>query len=246
VLWERMLCLYLKKKKQKGLFLNKGSRTIRILKTEFTGHVGGLAAFLIFGRIAGEKEENLRSEKTLEVYKTLATMELAALRINRTGEKIMEKLMLQPIGRVCVRDGETTLVLDKKYVPALAGLEGFSHVQVLWWFDGCDDETARSVLTVQKPYRNGPDEMGTFATRSPERPNPIALSCAFVTAVEQADGIVRLAYIDAHDGSPVLDIKPYTPSLDRVESPDVPAWCAHWPDSVEESGEFDWEAEFNF
>ena len=55
-----------------------------------------------------------------------------------------------------------------------------------------------------------------------------------------------LAYIDAENGTPVLDVKPYTPSLDRVERPDVPGWCAHWPKSAEASGDFDWEKVFNF
>ena len=100
--------------------------------------------------------------------------------------------------------------------------------------------------THHKPYVNGPDEMGVFATRSPERPNPIALSCAYVTYINEQAGEIGLAYIDANDGSPVLDVKPYTPSLDRVEAPTVPQWCAHWPDNVETSGDFDWEDEFNF
>ena len=64
--------------------------------------------------------------------------------------------------------------------------------------------------------------MGTFATRSPERPNPIALTPAYVTYIDHENGIIGLAYIDANDGTPVVDIKPYTPSLDRVESPEVP------------------------
>ncbi len=88
--------------------------------------------------------------------------------------------------------------------------------------------------------------MGTFATRSPRRPNPIALSCACVTYIDVEHGIVGLSYIDAHDQSPVLDIKPYTPSIDRVEVPQVPQWCSHWPSNVETSGDFNWEAEFNF
>ena len=158
----------------------------------------------------------------------------------------MKQPVLYPIGKVSVRNGETAILLDAKYAPAMAGLEGFDYVQVLWWFSGCDNEAARSKLTVKKPYRNGPDAIGTFATRSPERPNPIALSCAFVTAVDRESGTVRLAYMDANDGSPVLDIKPYTPSLDRVEAPRVPDWCAHWPNSVEESGAFDWDAVFHF
>lgn len=57
---------------------------------------------------------------------------------------------------------------------------------------------------------------------------------------------VGLYYIDAFPESPLLDLKPYAPSVDRVESPSVPEWCVHWPRSYEESGDFDWEAEFNF
>ena len=158
----------------------------------------------------------------------------------------MEKLTLYPIGKVSVKNEETAILLDKTYAPALAGLEEFGCAQVLWWFNGCDNDDARSKLTIAKPYRNGPDEIGTFATRSPERPNPIALSSVFITGLDRVRGIVYLAYMDAFDGSPVLDIKPYTPSLDRVEMPRVPDWCGHWPGSAEESAAFDWEAEFNF
>lgn len=125
-------------------------------------------------------------------------------------------------------------------------LEGFRHVQVLWWFDGCDDAVSRTVRTVQSPYRKGPQELGVFATRSPERPNPLALSCAEATDIDLARGSVGLAWLDAEPGSPVLDLKPYTHSLDRVEAPEVPDWCARWPGSVETSGDFDWAAEFNF
>ena len=64
--------------------------------------------------------------------------------------------------------------------------------------------------------------------------------------MDKENAIVGLSYIDANDGTPVLDIKPYPPSLDRVESPAVPGWCAHWPRNIEGSGDFDWEKEFNF
>ena len=88
--------------------------------------------------------------------------------------------------------------------------------------------------------------LGAFATRTPERPNPIALTCAGVTYLDDENGVIGLTYVDAEAGTPVLDIKPYTPSLDRVETPLVPQWCAHWPQSVEASGDFDWSAVFNF
>lgn len=88
--------------------------------------------------------------------------------------------------------------------------------------------------------------MGIFATRSPIRPNPIALTAVEILHNDYEKGVIQIAYIDANDGSPVLDIKPYTPSLDRIEDPKVPAWCAHWPKSLEKSGSFAWEKEFNF
>ena len=68
--------------------------------------------------------------------------------------------------------------LDDKYAKGLRGLDGYSHVQVLWWADGCDNESKRNVLVEEKSYKNGPDEIGVFALHSPERPNPIAVSRA--------------------------------------------------------------------
>lgn len=158
----------------------------------------------------------------------------------------MGNMMLTPIGKVVNDQYEFYIALDKSYRPALEGLEGFGHIQVIWWFDGSDDESSRAKLTEQKPYTHGPAVLGTFATRSPERPNPIALSCAQVTYIDKENAVIGLAYIDADHNSPVLDIKPYIPSLDRVEYPIVPHWCEHWPNSYEESGDFDWESEFNF
>lgn len=132
-----------------------------------------------------------------------------------------------------------------EYAPALEGLEGFGHIQVLWWFSGCDDPESRGRRREDAPYKRGPATLGTFATRSPLRPNPIALSTLQVTRLDSGRATIWVAYADADDGSPVLDIKPYTLSVDRVEAPAVPAWCAHWPRSVEQSGSFDWLAEFN-
>ena len=157
-----------------------------------------------------------------------------------------DSLILNPIGKISVNDGEAVIELDKKYIPALNGLDGFGYIQVFWWFSGCDNEACRNKLVEEAPYKNAPDILGTFATRSPMRPNPIALTPAYVTYIDHENGVIGLAYIDAEDGTPVLDIKPYTPSLDRVENPTVPDWCAGWPASNEESADFDWSSVFNF
>ncbi|MEG0273468.1 MAG: SAM-dependent methyltransferase [Hydrogenoanaerobacterium sp.] len=153
---------------------------------------------------------------------------------------------VKQIGVICADDSGFRIVLAPEYKEALMGLEGFSYMNILWWFSGCDNDTDRGILSEAKPYTKGSDTLGAFATRSPQRPNPIALSCAYITYIDADNGVIGLAYIDADDQSPVLDIKPYTPSLDRVETPQVPEWCGHWPKNVESSGDFDWESEFNF
>lgn len=158
----------------------------------------------------------------------------------------MEDLKVQPIGTVQNNDSGAFIEVEAAYIPALQALEGFGHVNVLWWFSKCDTKEARSILEAPQPYKGAPEIMGTFATRSPLRPNPIALSTTEIIAIDQEKGVLRVGYIDAEDGTPVLDIKPYTPSMDRVETPRVPAWCSHWPRSIETSGDFEWEEVFNF
>ena len=158
----------------------------------------------------------------------------------------MNEFKVFPIGTIENSNEEVRIVLDSKYRSGLKGLEGYGHVQVIWWAGQCDNETDRSTVTEVKPYKNGPDEIGVFALRSPERPNPIAVSNVDIAYVDAKGGIIGLYYIDAFDGTMVLDLKPYTPSIDRIENPKVPQWCSHWPKSYEESDSFDWEAEFNF
>ncbi|MDF2653882.1 MAG: hypothetical protein K0R19_356 [Bacillota bacterium] len=158
----------------------------------------------------------------------------------------MSTLIVNPIGEIRHNDSGSVLVIDPAYRPALKALDGFGHINVLWWCDKFDSSEARSTLEVEAPYKKAPEIMGIFATRSPIRPNPIALTAVQIVGMNCEAGEIYLAYIDADDGTPVLDIKPYTPSIDRIEQPIVPHWCSHWPKSAEASGDFDWGAEFNF
>ncbi len=167
--------------------------------------------------------------------------------IQKTEEKdSMSNIKLYPIGRIEVEEGNFQLVLSSKYKDSMKGLEGFSHIQGIWWFDGCDNEIDNNQLITQKPYTEGPERLGTFATRSPARPNPIAITTWEIASIDYAKGIVKVYYIDALNGTPLLDIKPYTPSLDKVGNPTVPDWCKHWPKDLEGNRDFDWEKEFNF
>ncbi len=158
----------------------------------------------------------------------------------------MEQFIVNQIGKVKI-DGEGMRIeVFSKYKAALKALDDFSHLNVFWWCNDFDNEQARNTLETESPYKGSPTVMGIFATRSPIRPNPIALTVAQVLHIDHDKGIIHIAYIDANDNTPVIDLKPYTPSLDRVDNPIVPKWCGHWPKSLEQSADFDWDSQFNF
>lgn len=158
----------------------------------------------------------------------------------------MSSVTFNPIGRVEIVNGRCFIRLDDGTAEAALGLEEYSHIQVIWWFNLYDGEEARNYFVMDKPYTNGPEKVGVFATRGPIRPNPIAVTACALTAVDLAKRTIEVQSIDAEDGTPVLDIKPYHPSMDRVRDAVMPSWCSHWPDSLENNSGFDWSKEFNF
>lgn len=158
----------------------------------------------------------------------------------------MNQFIVKQIGKININEAGMFIKIQSEFISALQALNGFSHINLLWLFDGCDNEKSRNTLEVASPYKSSPLVMGTFAPRSPQRPNPIALTTAQMININYESGVIQIAYIDANDASPVIDLKPYTPSLDRIENPCVPNWCNHWPKSLEKSSDFDWENEFNF
>ena len=94
---------------------------------------------------------------------------------------------------------------------SLQGLEGFSHVWLIWVFH--QNKVSRYHAKVHPP-RLGGKSMGLFATRTPHRPNPIGLSLVEIVRVEK-DGIV-VSGADLVDGTPILDIKPYLPEVESI------------------------------
>ena len=112
---------------------------------------------------------------------------------------------------------EATVVFRPKYrVPeALRGIEGYSHLWLLWEFSETRREDWRP--TVRPPRLGGNRRVGVFASRSPFRPNPIGLSCVRLIGVEQHPQwgtVLRVAGADLMDGTPLYDIKPYLPHAD--------------------------------
>ena len=155
-----------------------------------------------------------------------------------------QTFQLRSIGRVIAGEDGYALVIDEPYREALTGLEGFSHLNVLCWFHLVDGTEYRDITVAERPYRDAPDRLGIFATRSPVRPNPIALTPVPVLSIDVPGGLVHIPFIDAEPGTPVLDIKPYHPAVDRIRDVGVPGWCAGWPQWYEDSATFDWGAVF--
>jgi len=131
---------------------------------------------------------------------------------------------IYPVGVIHNKKDETTRIeIDVDYTDALLGVDGFSHLIVFYWFHENDSPEKRSVLQVH-PRKNRKNPLtGVFGTHSPLRPNLIAISFCRKLAIE--NNTIFIDRIDAFDGSPVIDIKPYIP-VDELISGDikVPDW----------------------
>ena len=113
---------------------------------------------------------------------------------------------MHPIGVVQNVEGKpVALKIADEYVEGLEGLEHCSHVMVLWWFDKNDTPEKRRTLKVHPCGDERNPLTGVFATRSPRRPNLVAVTICKVLSVE--DGVVTIDEIDAFDGTPILDLK---------------------------------------
>lgn len=110
-----------------------------------------------------------------------------------------------PKGLGAEHRAEGALEIDARFEAGLADIEGFSHLYVLWVFDRVE----RVELTAWPPADDRPH--GVFATRSPNRPNPIGLT---VVELVGRDGCtLRVTGVDMLDGTPILDVKPYLSNL---------------------------------
>jgi len=148
------------------------------------------------------------------------------------------KLLLTPIGQVIKKpdweQGTAEIEIVATWVEALDGIEEFSHIWVLWWLDNY-----REPPSSPKVHPEGRAEMpltGLFATRSPRRPNPIAMTA--VRLVERQGTRLRVEGLDAFDNTPVLDIKPYLKRGDQISEATMPAWLEQlWQIHDKEHGE---------
>lgn len=114
------------------------------------------------------------------------------------------------------RGQSARLHLKEPYRAGLARLDRFIHVIVLTWFDRAERD-----LMVQNP-RHATQPSGTFALRSPVRPNPVGVHAVAVKSIDAASGTIDIEALDALNGTPIIDIKPYLPSVDRLDDALMP------------------------
>ena len=105
-------------------------------------------------------------------------------------------------------NGEFALILKKEYGKALKQLDSFKYIYVIYYLDKA---IWPNKLELSKPLKNK-QKVGLFASRSPNRPNPIGISVVKIKKIEK--NIIYISVIDAFNGTPLLDIKPYIYKLD--------------------------------
>jgi tRNA-Thr(GGU) m(6)t(6)A37 methyltransferase TsaA len=155
--------------------------------------------------------------------------------MNGNDDNNQPSFKLHPIGSVRRAESGVELEIASPFRPGLKQLDQFSHVIVFWWADRCDDEQHRTLLVTHPPY--APEHpTGVFACRAEYRPNPIGMTTCKLLGVDEDTGVVRVADIDAYDGTRIVDLKAYFPVCDRVAEARIPEWLTDWPEWMPEEG----------
>ncbi|MEP2531248.1 TrmO family methyltransferase [Shimia sp.] len=110
--------------------------------------------------------------------------------------------------RAAAEGGQFTVKLDEGFAPGLIGLEPGRGIFLIYWM-----HRARRDLITQAP-RHAQYARGTFSLRSPNRPNPLAMSAVTITSLDPETGEIGIDAIDCFDGTPLVDIKPWTAGVD--------------------------------
>ena len=134
----------------------------------------------------------------------------------------MESFQIFPVGIVRKTDTAVSIDIFDDFTDALLGLDGFSHIVVLYWFDQNDTSEKRRVLQV-RPRKDPRNPLtGVFATHSPQRPNLIGLTVCRIISIH--GGSIEIEDIDALDGSPVIDLKCFIPGSIGEKDVRLPDW----------------------
>ncbi len=141
----------------------------------------------------------------------------------------IEDIDLKPIGiiktttmgkKVRKKDAISKIVLRNDLTESLTGIDEFSHLFIIFWMHEISVEERRTVKTYPRGRIDLP-LLGVFATRTPHRPNPIGMTLVELLKVDR--NVLTVRNLDAFDGTPVLDIKPFE-NWDMTDDAQVPPW----------------------
>ena len=133
-----------------------------------------------------------------------------------------DRFTVVPIGVIEKQEEGMAVRIYDEFADGLLGLDQHSHIILLTWFDKNDVREKRQTLQVHPRADQRNPLTGVFATRSPVRPNLVALFVCKVLSIE--GNCIRIERIEAFEGSPVIDIKPYIPRIDAIPEATGPAW----------------------
>jgi tRNA-Thr(GGU) m(6)t(6)A37 methyltransferase TsaA len=122
---------------------------------------------------------------------------------------------------------EAKVRIFPEFCAGLKGVKDFSHLIILYWIHLRDNEEERRTLLVFPRRHAVKVETGVFACRSPSRPNPIGLCVVELLKIEEY--LLTVKALDALEGSPIIDIKPYIPRADSIPNARVPEWTLQGP-----------------
>jgi tRNA-Thr(GGU) m(6)t(6)A37 methyltransferase TsaA len=156
------------------------------------------------------------------IYQLLKMHYTCGMRYNFKPVGTVSNEIKQP-GRFHFDGTVSTIVLVPKYARALDGIEEFSHIVVIFWLDRIK-RVERTILKTHPRRDLSLPLTGIFATRSPSRPNPIGVSTVKLLGVNA--NIITVMGLDAVDGTPVIDIKPYLPEPFLPSEVKLPSWTS--------------------
>jgi tRNA-Thr(GGU) m(6)t(6)A37 methyltransferase TsaA len=120
---------------------------------------------------------------------------------------------------------DSEIHLNSRFTRGLQGLEGFSHIIVVFLLDRVQGFDEAKQLMRRPRGMEDMQEVGVFAQRTKFRPNPIGVTAVRLLGI--TGNVVKIRGLDALEGTPVLDLKPYIPAFDRVADVTMPAWVEH-------------------
>ena len=124
------------------------------------------------------------------------------------------------------------IIIDKNIVDILEGIEEYSHLVILYWAHKVPEQS-RSLTKVHPMGRDCFSKVGIFSTCSPARPNPLLMTVVSLCGIRE--NILEVTRLDAVDGSPVVDIKPYVKNFYPQDKISIPEWMQHIQKEFEEN-----------